>query len=126
MRVTSVALAILACTACAPVPALRPVPPDGGGWRELRTDHFVLRTDLSAGRARGLLAELEAVVDGLHKGLFGERPKELSLAVDVVAFESKRDLDLFLPANAEAITSPDPRSSRLTFWCIGEVRPSCR
>jgi tetratricopeptide (TPR) repeat protein len=88
------------------------VPPDGGGWRELRTDHFVLRTDLPSGRARGLLAEPEAVVDGLHKGLFGERPKELSLAVDVVAFESKRDVDLFLPAKAEAATSLDARSSR--------------
>ena len=119
MRARSAALAILTATACATVPVLSPVPPDGGGWRELRTEHFVLRTDLPPGRARGLLAELEAVVDSLDKGLFRDSRKELSLSVDVVAFEHERDVDLFLPAGAQAIVSPDPRSSRLTIVMKG-------
>lgn len=119
MRALLTALAIFAFTACAPVQLLRPVPPDGGGWRELRTDHFVLRTDLPSGRARGLVAELEEVVDGLHRGLFGERPKELSIAVDVVAFASRRDVDLFLPANVQAAASFDARWSRPTIIMTG-------
>ncbi len=39
--------------------------------------------------------------------------------MDVVAFESKRDIDLFLPANADAITSRDPRWSRVTIIMKG-------
>jgi tetratricopeptide (TPR) repeat protein len=115
MRAPSLALALVACTACATIPTLRPVPPDGGGWRELRTQHFVLKTDVAADRARGLLAELEAVVDGLHKELFAGRNGELSLSVDVVAFESERDLEVYLPPNASAAVSFDPRWSGLTI-----------
>lgn len=117
MRVLS--LALVASVACATAPTLRPVPPDGGGWRELRSHHFVLRTDLSAGRARGLLAELEAVVAGLQVGLFARQPQTSSLAVDVIAFESERDAELFLPAGADAIMSADPRWSRLTIVMTG-------
>jgi tetratricopeptide (TPR) repeat protein len=117
-----IAVALLTCAACAGAPALRPVPPDGGGWRELRSEHFVLRTDLPSSRARRLAAELEAVVDGLRRGLFGERTDELSLSVDVVVFESERDLELFLPENAQAYMWPDPRSSRLTIVMKGAHR----
>src|SRR2546421_11590162 len=57
-------LAVVSCAiACAP----RFVPPSRGGasWRELRSAHFVLRTDLPESEARLRMADLETYRDAL-------------------------------------------------------------
>ncbi|MFT3917462.1 MAG: hypothetical protein QM704_26265 [Anaeromyxobacteraceae bacterium] len=59
------------------------------GWRELRTDHFVLLTDAPAGEARETLDRLE-VVHGAVEGALFSGPRA-SAPLRVVAFSSRLD-----------------------------------
>lgn len=113
------ALAVAACLGCAAGPRLRPVPPDGGGWREVRTEHFALRTDLPPDRARALAVELEAVAVALDRALFGDRSGPLDLDVDVIAMADEADLEPFMPRGLRAVTYSDARSGRLVILMPG-------
>jgi len=114
MRPVALAAFLALTVGCVHQRHLRPVPPDGGGWRELRTEHFVLETDLPLERARALGAELEAILDGLARALFHAPPKLVSDA-RVVAFSSDEELEVFLPYQANGIAT---RS-----WQLGVVIP---
>ncbi len=50
--------------------------PEAGGpaWREVRTAHVVVRTDLPSGKARDLAEELERVYEAVRHGLFRNPP----------------------------------------------------
>lgn len=71
--------------------------PEAGGpaWREVRTAHFVVQTDLSSGKARDLAEELERVHETVRYGLFRTPPE--TGVVRVVALADEDEYDLFAP-----------------------------
>lgn len=83
-------LAISALGACAPS---RFVCPARGGppWREVSSEHFVLRTDLGRGAAEDMVREFEFVRAALVQGMF-RRPISTPIRLEVVAFRSRQDL----------------------------------
>lgn len=76
--------------------------PEAGGraWREVRTAHFVIRTDLSSGKAGDLAEELERVHEAVRYGLFRKPPD--TGVVQVVALADEDEYDLFAPKDALA------------------------
>ncbi|HEU4382010.1 MAG TPA: tetratricopeptide repeat protein [Anaeromyxobacteraceae bacterium] len=93
-----------------PVPLLAAVPasagefkcPEAGGpaWREVRTAHFVIQTDLSSGRAEDLAEELERVHEAVRYGLFRTPPD--TGVIRVVAMADEDEYALFAPRGATA------------------------
>lgn len=73
----------------------------GSAWRELRTEHFLVQTDLPQGKARELAAELERLLGAVRHGLF-RTPPPMPGAIRVVALRSKEEFDLFAPEGAGA------------------------
>lgn len=76
--------------------------PDAGGpaWREVRTAHFVVRTDLSSGKAKDLAEELERVHEAVRYGLFRTPPD--TGVIQVVALADEEEYKLFAPQGASA------------------------
>lgn len=70
--------------------------PEAGGaaWREVRTDHFVVQTNLSSGRARELAGEVERLYAVLLHALF-KTPPRFPGVVRVVALRSDEEFGLF-------------------------------
>lgn len=69
----------------------------GWRWRELRTEHFLLRTDHGSERARALALELERIRDAVAHVLLespADRPGPL---VHVVVMRSPYEAELFKP-----------------------------
>ncbi|ABS27896.1 conserved hypothetical protein [Anaeromyxobacter sp. Fw109-5] len=73
----------------------------GTAWRELRSEHFVVQTDLPQGRARELASELERILGAVRHGLF-RTPPPMPGAIRVVALRSIEEFDLFAPPKAGA------------------------
>jgi Tfp pilus assembly protein PilF len=92
--------------------------PDAGGpaWREVRTAHFVVRTDLSSGKAQDLAEELERVHEAVRYGLFRKPPD--TGVIQVVALADKDEYDLFAPKDAVAHYA-QPRFSGPTIVLYG-------
>jgi len=70
-------------------------------WRQLLSEHFVLRTDLDAGAAGDLIRDLETMRRAVLAALFLEA-REPPGRVEVVAFRDEREYRAFAPANAAA------------------------
>ncbi len=82
--------------------------PDRGGpaWREIRTPHVLLLTDLSSGKARELATEIERMYEVVRHGLFRKPPEPPGL-LRVVAFRSEEEFRLFAPKHAAAYYLPE-------------------
>ena len=93
--------------------------PDAGGpapiWRELRSAHTVLSTDLDPGRARQTILQLEFVRGALVKILDADLP---SRPLEVVAFAQAADYAPFQPSpDAFAHYSfDDTGEERVVMW----------
>jgi tetratricopeptide (TPR) repeat protein len=80
--------------------------PDQGGpaWREVRSAHVLLQTDLSSGDAQALAREVERVYQAVRGALF-KSPPPTTATVRVVALRSPAEFDLFAPKGAAAFFS---------------------
>jgi len=98
MRAVSLSVGLLLASAstAAPVPAKHA--PSAGtsahSWRELTSDHFVLKTDLSSKAARKLMAQMEFSRAGLVQVLLDGRD-ERRARLEVVAFATQREYKPF-------------------------------
>ena len=72
--------------------------PEAGGpaWREVRTAHFVVQSDLSSSKAQALAREVERLYEALLHALF-KSPPAFPGKVRVVALQSDAEFDLFAP-----------------------------
>jgi tetratricopeptide (TPR) repeat protein len=97
----TVAVALVAEIGCATSAAF--VCPSRGGpaWRDIGSDHFVLRTDLEVGEASKLLARLERLRTAVVSALFDEVPASQS-GVEVVAFRTEAEYRAFAPPGVDA------------------------
>jgi len=87
-----------AAVGCVRPPLTSPL--DGGAaWRELTSEHFVVQTDSSPGRARELVAELEQSFSLLQRVAFDYRIP-LALKVRVVNLEGVNNLKVLGMPNA--------------------------
>jgi tetratricopeptide (TPR) repeat protein len=70
--------------------------PGADSWAEVRSEHFVLRTDLPVDEARAASAQLEAIFAALQDLSFAssDRPR---LQIDLVLFRSGEEAAGFLP-----------------------------
>jgi tetratricopeptide (TPR) repeat protein len=77
--------------------------PDRGGpaWREVRTTHVVLLTDLSSGDAQALAREVERVYVAVRGALF-KSPPPTTGTVRAVALRNPTEFDLFAPKEVAA------------------------
>ncbi len=77
--------------------------PDRGGpaWREIRSPHIRLQTDLPSGKAQDLARELERMYEVVRHGLFRTPPPSPG-ALRVVAFRSEDEYRLFAQRNVSA------------------------
>ena len=73
----------------------------GPTWRDVGSDHFVLRTDLDLGEATRLLARLERLRTAVVSALFDEVPASRA-GVEVVAFRSAKTYRDFAPPGVDA------------------------
>lgn len=71
-------------------------------WRELGTEHFVLRTNLDSDRARALALELEQLRDAVAHGLLESSPPA-GARVQVVISSLPRQFLRFSPAGAAGL-----------------------
>src|SRR5512141_1254112 len=93
---------LLVVVACAHGP--RPIQPEG--WRELQTDHFVLRTDLPAPDARRTAVDLEEVRAALlAAGWHGNNPRPGRTQVIVLADD--RELQEYALKGIEGFVGAD-------------------
>lgn len=101
MRVprTAAALALLV-GGCASLPGGRP-PTSGRPWRELVSDHFVVRTDVDEAPARSLAGELELLRGAVLAGLF-QGAADPPGRVEVIAFSDADEFQAFAPPFAAA------------------------
>lgn len=71
----------------------------GPAWRELASDHFVLRTDLAPREAAALVGRFERMRAAVAAALPGASPAEGR--VEVIAFRTKEEYAPFAPGGAE-------------------------
>lgn len=93
------ALALLASGCATPGLAFRCPARGGPEWRELASDHFVVRTDLPRREAAALLARLERVRAAVSAALFAGAPA-VPGRVEVIAFRSVEAYRRFAPEGA--------------------------
>ncbi len=107
MRPALAAMAFaIAISGCAHLSTSFTCPTNGGvAWREVRSEHFVLRTDLYSGAAQDLARELERVHEAVRAGLF-RTPPPIAGVIHVVALRTREEFDLFAPAGAAAFYEP--------------------
>ncbi|WP_242354992.1 MULTISPECIES: hypothetical protein [unclassified Anaeromyxobacter] len=99
--------------------------PDRGGaeWRELASDHFVLRTDLDAGRAALLVERFERMRAAVAAALPVARPAPGR--VEVIAFRNAAEYAAFAPDGAEGYyLRSEGGPPRIVL--SGELRPDQR
>ncbi len=77
--------------------------PAAGGppWRELASEHFVLRTDLDHDGAVDLLGQFELLRAAVKEALFGRAPDPPG-RVEVIAFRTVEEYRPFAPPGAQA------------------------
>ncbi len=77
--------------------------PAAGGppWRELASEHFVLRTDLDRDGAVDLLGQFELLRAAVKEALFGRAPDPPG-RVEAIAFRSAEEYRPFAPPGAQA------------------------
>jgi tetratricopeptide (TPR) repeat protein len=75
----------------------------GARWRELETEHFLLRTDHSGERARELALELERIRDAIGQVLLESPPGRQGPLVHVVVMRSPYEWELFAPPGTAGI-----------------------
>jgi tetratricopeptide (TPR) repeat protein len=93
-------LLALASAACAAPAASFRCPARGGvPWRELATDHFVVRTDLPARDAAAIVGRLERLRAAVGAALFEGAP-EAPGRIEVIAFRTAAEYAPFAPAGA--------------------------
>ncbi len=80
--------------------------PDASAWREYRSAHFVLWTDVPRSRAAALVEQLEQLHARLLVAMFGE-PVEVLGRAQVVAFASRRRLADFAPEHVAGYLTVD-------------------
>jgi tetratricopeptide (TPR) repeat protein len=73
----------------------------GPAWRELRSEHVVLQTDLSVERARAMVRELELARGAVLQALFA-KPPDIPVVLHAVAFASDGDFSDVSPEGAAA------------------------
>ncbi|WP_242344978.1 tetratricopeptide repeat protein [Anaeromyxobacter terrae] len=99
--------------------------PEHGGaeWRELASDHFVLRTDLDAARAATLVGRFERMRAAVAAALPAARPAPGR--VEVIAFRSAAEYAPFAPDGAEGYyLRSEGGPPRIVL--SGEIRPDQR
>jgi tetratricopeptide (TPR) repeat protein len=91
-------VALVGCATGAPF-----ICPARGGppWRDVASEHFVLRTDLDLEDARQLLVALERLRTAVISALFDELPASQT-GVEVVAFRSEAAYRAFAPPRVDA------------------------
>ncbi len=95
----------------------------GAEWRELASDHFVLRTDLDAARAATLVGRLERMRAAVADALPGAQPAPGR--VEVIAFRSAAEYAPFAPDGAEGYyLRSEGGPPRIVL--SGELRPDQR
>ncbi|WP_248357204.1 hypothetical protein [Anaeromyxobacter oryzae] len=101
MRSPPLACAVLAAllAACAAPSAFRCPAQGGPPWRELSTDHLVLRTDLPAREASALAGRLERMRVAVGAALFEGAPPAPG-QVEVIAFRTAEEYRPFAPEGA--------------------------
>jgi len=101
-------LLLTGVTGCSPFLSGPDASKKGDAWREIRTPHFVLRTDGDSDDARRALTEFETAYEVLRAILFAEDPGAAA-PMRVVLFEHGADLHQFIPPGAvAAFYSPPP------------------
>src|SRR5574338_512253 len=96
-RIAGAALAGLLASACAaPGHAFRCPARGGQAWRELASDHFVLRTDLPRDEAGRLVGRLERMRAAVEAALFDGAP-DVPGRVEVIAFRTADEYRPFAP-----------------------------
>ena len=90
----------LALAGCAGIPPTFRCPAHGGPpWREMATEHYLLRTDLPGPEAAELVGRIERLRAAVAAGLPGGAPGPPG-RVDVVAFRTLEEYQPFSPDNA--------------------------
>jgi Flp pilus assembly protein TadD len=87
VRLATQLVAALALFACAGSQHFVCPARQGPSWRELKSDHFVLQTDLDPAAAASVLEQLETLRAVLQAGMFN-RPVSVPERLEVVAFAS--------------------------------------
>jgi tetratricopeptide (TPR) repeat protein len=90
-------LAAALLSACAGADAFRCPARGGPAWRELRTDHFLLRTDLPERPAAALAGRLERMRAAVAGAL---EAQDVPGVVDVIAFARQDAFEPFAPAGS--------------------------
>jgi len=91
---------LAALSGCAGVPrTFRCSAAGGPPWREMATEHYLLRTDLSAPEGAELVGRLERLRSAVAAGLPGGAPGPPG-RVDVIAFRTLEEYEPFSPDNA--------------------------
>jgi len=96
-----VVAALAAAVGCASGAAFLCPARGGPAWRDVGSDHFVLRTDLDLEDATRLLARLERLRTAVVSALFDEVPASRT-GVEVVAFRSEKAYRAFAPPGVDA------------------------
>ncbi|GAO02815.1 DUF1570 domain-containing protein [Anaeromyxobacter sp. PSR-1] len=99
--VAVLAVALASLSGCAGVEKFRCPEQGGPAWREIRTEHVVLQTDLSSRKAKELAGELERMFGVVRRGLFRNPPPAPGL-LRAVAFASPGEFRRFAPEHAGA------------------------
>jgi Flp pilus assembly protein TadD len=97
----TVALVLLLLAGCATSAAFLCPARGGPVWRDIGSDHFVLRTDLDLDEASLLLARLERLRTAVTSALFDQAPASRT-GVEVVAFRTEAAYRAFAPPNVDA------------------------
>jgi hypothetical protein len=104
MRLALVGFVVLAAAGCAHQTSTRHALEASGGWRELTSRHFVLRTDLGPGDGRAALAEFERTYALLQTLAFANDPPRDR--IDVVLFENEQQFRRLAPPGAAGYFMP--------------------
>ena len=97
----TVTLVLLALAGCATSAAFLCPARGGPAWRDVGSDHFVLRTDLDLEDATLLLARLERLRAAVTSALFDQAPASRT-GVEVVAFRTEAAYRAFAPPGVDA------------------------
>ena len=97
----------LATAACAGAQSRAATPHgEGAGWTEVTTEHFALKTDLSAGDAQDAALKLEGMFSALAELGFASADKPL-MRIDVIYFQRHEDYAALRPEVTAGEFSPD-------------------
>src|SRR4051812_47919791 len=93
---------LLLLNACATMPKC---PGQGGPeWRELRSEHFVLNTDMRSGKARDALEELETLRMAVLAAAFPAASRQPTGRIPVIIVEDIDEWEEYFPHNGGMFT----------------------